>query len=102
MGYIKVAKIKDIKEGKVLTVHAKFGRIGLTKIGKEIFAFQDRCTHDDGPLSGGTISKEVISCPRHGACFNLKSGRVLKMPATEDIETYPVKITGEDLEIDPG
>ena len=83
-----------------MTVHTRAGRIGLTRLDGGVVAFEDVCTHDDGPLAGGALNGEVITCPRHGAQFNLRSGEALKMPATESIETFPVRVNGEDVEVD--
>ena len=100
MGYVKAAGESEIIEGEVKTVHTKYGRIGLTRVNNEICAFEDVCTHDDGSLAGGELNGEVITCPRHGAQFNIKTGAVLKMPATEDIEVYPVRVNGADVEVE--
>ena len=100
MAFIRLAKISEVREGEVLSVETDIGSVGLTRIGEEILAFQNLCTHDDGPLDGGKLDGETISCPRHGACFNIRDGAVLRMPATEAIETYKVRVTGEDVEAD--
>lgn len=100
MSFLKLATIDQIKEGQLLSVPTRFGRIALTRKGADILAFQDVCTHDDGTLSGGTISGDEIECPRHGACFNMRTGKVTRMPATEDIDVFPVRISGSDVEVD--
>ncbi len=102
MAYIKVGNESEIVEGKALTVRTKQGRIGLTRINGEIRAFEDVCTHDDGPLADGDIEGEEIICPRHGARFNMCTGKVTKMPATEDIEVYPIRVTDGVVEVDMG
>ena len=100
MGYIRVAGTSEIEEGAVRTVETPAGRLALTRLGNEILAFEDVCTHDDGPLAGGTIVGEVVTCPRHGAQFNVRTGAVLRIPATQRIETYPVRVVGSDVEVD--
>lgn len=102
MEFIKAGKLESIKEGEVTSVETRIGRIGLTRIKDEILAFQDGCTHDDAPLNEGELEGEEITCPRHGAVFNIRSGEALQMPATEDIEVYPVRINGDDVEVDIG
>ncbi len=100
MGYIRVAEASEVTEGTVITVQTKAGRIGLTRLGGELVAFQDVCTHDDGPLAGGRIEGDVITCPRHGAQFNMRTGAVLRIPATEPIEVFPARINGNEVEVD--
>ena len=100
MSYIKTCRADEIAEGRITAVQTKRGRIGLTRIGDEILAFEDICTHDDGPLGEGALEGEVITCPRHGAQFNIRTGAALKMPATEDIETFAVRISGDHVEVD--
>ena len=99
MSYLKVARAAEVTEGRLMSVSTRFGRIALTRIGDEVLAFQDACTHDDAPLDGGELEGEVIECPRHGARFNMRTGKCLRMPATEDIETYEVRLNGEDVEV---
>ncbi|MBI3396452.1 MAG: non-heme iron oxygenase ferredoxin subunit [Spirochaetia bacterium] len=100
MGFVKIATVDQIPEGRLLSVQTRLGRVALTRIGTEILAFQDVCTHDDGTLSGGCIEGDIVECPRHGAKFNIRSGEVLQMPATENIETFPVRTNGPDVEVD--
>lgn len=100
MSYIRVASASEIVEGSIKTVYTQAGRLGLTRVAGEILAFEDVCTHDDGPLAGGTIEGEVVTCPRHGAKFNMRTGAVLRMPATEDIETFVVRVQGDEVEVD--
>lgn len=100
MSYEKVAAASEIVEGSVRTVQTRIGRLALTRLGSDIVAFEDVCTHDDGPLAGGEVSGEVITCPRHGAQFNMRTGAVLRIPAREPIDTFPVRVVGADVEVD--
>ncbi|MCB1309894.1 MAG: non-heme iron oxygenase ferredoxin subunit [Leptospiraceae bacterium] len=99
MSFIKVAKTSDVSENRMTCVNTRHGRIALTRIGDELFAFENTCTHDDGSLDGGEIQGETVSCPRHGALFNIRTGAVERMPATEPIEVFEVRVSGEDIEI---
>ena len=98
--YIKVCKDDEIAEGKVKTVVTRNGRVSLVRLNGEVCAFEDVCTHDDGPLGDGELDGEEIICPRHGARFNMRTGAATKMPATEGIEVYPVRANGNEIEID--
>ena len=100
MGYVKVADASQVVEGQISTFHTRAGRIALTRVGVEVLAFEDVCTHDDGPLAGGTIAGEVVTCPRHGAQFNMRTGAVLKAPATEPLETFPVRTIDGEIQVE--
>jgi 3-phenylpropionate/trans-cinnamate dioxygenase ferredoxin subunit len=95
----KVCKLNEIIEGKVISKLTPYGPIGLTKLNGKVIAFQDECTHDGSPFDDAKIdllTREII-CPRHGARFNLDTGKVTKLPATEDIEIYQVEIINDEV-----
>ena len=71
----------------------------LTNIAGEFYAIENVCSHDGGELSGGEICGAEITCPRHGACFNLKTGAVLSAPAFENIRTYPVRVVDNMVQV---
>ena len=71
----------------------------LVNIEGEFFAIENRCSHDDGDLSSGEICDAEITCPRHGARFNLKTGAVLSPPAFENIATYPVRVVDNMVQV---
>jgi len=62
-------------------------------------AIEDVCTHDGGVLTGGAVKGDQIVCPRHGARFSIKTGAVLSPPAYEDVQTFPVRIEGEIVQL---
>jgi 3-phenylpropionate/trans-cinnamate dioxygenase ferredoxin subunit len=64
-----------------------------------IIAISDLCSHDNGPLGDGEVDGEVITCPRHGARFNLKTGKALSLPAVENIPVFPTRIRNDQIEI---
>jgi 3-phenylpropionate/trans-cinnamate dioxygenase ferredoxin subunit len=68
--------------------------IGVYNCGGELYAIEDRCSHDDGPLCEGEWEEDRcrVICPRHGSAFDLASGRPLSLPAFEPVATYPVHI----------
>lgn len=100
MSFVSIANEADLPEGKLLSCATRHGRIALARVQGQIYAFQDLCTHDDGPLVGGELHDHCIECPRHGARFDIRTGAVLQMPATEDIEVYPVRVTDGRIEVD--
>ncbi|MBI4370108.1 MAG: non-heme iron oxygenase ferredoxin subunit [Elusimicrobia bacterium] len=94
----RLSKLSEMKEGapQIATI-ANDQRIAFVLWQGQIYAFEDRCSHDDGELAGGAILNCQIECPRHGARFDLKSGKATRMPAIAPIRTYPVEVSGDDV-----
>jgi 3-phenylpropionate/trans-cinnamate dioxygenase ferredoxin subunit len=97
--FIAVAKIDEIEEGQVKVVRVADAPVGITKVEGEFFAFADVCTHDDGPVAEGELDEYTIECPRHGAKFDVRTGRVLQLPAVVPIPVYAVKIDGDVIQV---
>jgi 3-phenylpropionate/trans-cinnamate dioxygenase ferredoxin subunit len=64
----------------------------LIHVGGQFFCIDDVCTHDGGPLSDGKLDDHTIACPRHGAKFDIRNGKALTMPATEDTAAHQVEV----------
>jgi len=77
---------------KIVTVGSLM--IGVYNCGGELYAIEDRCSHDDGPLCEGDWELDTctVICPRHGSHFDLRSGRPLSLPAYQPVATYPVRV----------
>ena len=95
--FVAVAKLGEIEEGQVKVVRAGDVPIGLTKVEGELFAFADVCTHDDGPVAEGELDEYIIECPRHGAKFDIRTGKVRQLPAVTPIPVYAVKVEGDTV-----
>ena len=95
--FVTVATIDEVEEGKVMVVRVGEAPIGLTKVEGEFFAFADVCTHDDGPVAEGELDEYIIECPRHGAKFDIRTGRVKQLPAVTPIPVYAVKVEGDSV-----
>jgi 3-phenylpropionate/trans-cinnamate dioxygenase ferredoxin component len=92
---LEVSPADEFPPGTVKLVVAGPGHIvGVYNCGGELYAIEDRCSHDDGPLCEGDWDEETcrVVCPRHGSAFDLASGRPMSLPAYEPVETYPVRI----------
>ena len=87
---LPVAKVTDLEDGRTKVVQVDDYRIAICKVGSEVFAIEDVCTHDYGPLGGGRLDGHAIECPRHGARFDVRDGKVLRMPAAAGVKTFPV------------
>jgi len=73
--------------------------VALFNVGGELLAVEDVCTHDGAPLADGDVEGEVITCPRHGARFSLRSGEVLAPPAYEPLPCYEVRVVDGWIEV---
>jgi 3-phenylpropionate/trans-cinnamate dioxygenase ferredoxin component len=95
--FVAVAKASEIEEGVVKVVRVGEAPIGLTKVEGEFFAFADVCTHDDGPVAEGELDEYIIECPRHGAKFDIRTGKVKQLPAVTPIPVYAVQVEGDTV-----
>jgi 3-phenylpropionate/trans-cinnamate dioxygenase ferredoxin subunit len=89
---IRVGPVDEIPEGGVKIVQSGSLFVGVYRIDGELYAIEDRCSHDDGPLCEGERYGFEIECPRHGSHFDLRTGAVLSLPATEDVEVFSVVV----------
>src|SRR6187200_3014578 len=79
--FVSVAKTSDLSDPGQLLVEVEDRIVVLFKVGGEYFCIDDVCTHDGGPLSEGRLDNHAIACPRHGAKFDIRTGKALTMPA---------------------
>jgi len=89
--WTQVASTSELSQGKTRLVHVGNQRVLLCRSDLGLSAIEDVCTHDDGPLGDAPLSGHEITCPRHGAKFDVMTGKVLCMPAIFPIKTFPVK-----------
>lgn len=95
--FTKVAQIKDIPEGKSACIELNRKMIAIFNVSGKFYAIDDPCTHASGPLSDGELNGSIVTCPWHGATFDVTSGKVLSGPAGEDVKSYQVQVKGEDI-----
>ena len=97
-GFVEVAVIADVPEAGSHLVEVDDVRIALFNLNGEIYAIEDRCTHDGGPLVEGTIVNGCdVKCPRHGARFDIRTGAALSMPAFAPTGTFAVRVEGDKI-----
>ncbi len=75
-------------------------RILLSNVGGKIYATQNDCGHQRASLSRGTLDGNIVTCPLHGAKFDVRTGAVLGPPAQRGVKSYAVKVTGREIEIE--
>lgn len=90
--FVEVARVEDIPPGERLFHEFDYETVIILNVDGEFYCIADLCSHDDGPLEDGPLNGHSIECPRHGACFDLRTGAVLALPATAAIPTYDVKV----------
>ena len=95
-----VARKSEIADGATKRVDVNGQSVLLCNVAGEIFAIEDVCTHDGGPLDEGELMGDRIMCPRHGALFDVTSGAALTLPAVVPLPTYPVRIEGDAIYVD--
>src|SRR5579863_1850850 len=86
--FIKIAEVDDIKEGRLMPMEVDGELVCLTKVDGTVYAFTDNCTHISGPLNEGEVDGPVLTCPWHLAQFDVRTGKVLRGPARQDLMTY--------------
>jgi 3-phenylpropionate/trans-cinnamate dioxygenase ferredoxin subunit len=100
MAEIDVCPLDELLPGTVRIVEAgRLLTIGVYNCDGELFAIEDRCSHDDGPLCEGDFdcAERVAVCPRHGARFDIETGRALTLPAYIAVETFPVRVREDGM-----
>jgi metal-sulfur cluster biosynthetic enzyme/nitrite reductase/ring-hydroxylating ferredoxin subunit len=95
--FVRVAKTSDLTDPGQLLLEVDERIVVLFRVGGQYFCLDDVCTHDGGPLSEGKLENHAIACPRHGAKFDIRSGKALTMPATVDTAAHEVKVEGDDI-----
>lgn len=99
--FVAVATTGEIPTGKMKKIVVVDRPILLANVDGTIYAVDDTCTHEDSSLYLGCLKGELVSCTLHGSRFNVRTGKPMEEPATEALQTYPVKIDGENVLINP-
>jgi len=90
--YLEIAPASELPSGERLFVEIAGKPIVIFNIAGQFFSIADVCSHDDGPVGEGDLEGYNITCPRHGAEFDVRTGQVMSMPAVVDIPAYPVRV----------
>ena len=97
--YYPVCEENALPIGERLFIEINHEPIVIINQDGKLFAIGDVCTHDNGPVGDGEIEEGSIICPRHGARFEIATGKALTLPAVEDIPSYVVRIISGQIEI---
>ena len=95
--FIKALATTDLPAGKTTAVEVNGKKIAVFNIDGTFYAIDDTCTHRGGSLSEGEVDGTVVTCPLHGAEFDVTNGQVLGSPAPRGVTSYEVKVEGGDV-----
>ena len=90
--FMHVASAAELPPGGVTVITAGGRSIAVFNVEGAFYAIDDSCTHEYAPLSPGTRVGEIVTCPKHGSRFNVRTGGVLSLPAVVPVNIYPVKV----------
>ena len=99
---IDIGSLSELPPGTMKLVECEDLEIGVFNCNGEIYAIEDRCSHDNGPLVEGTLDQEkcTVECPRHGSEFDLRTGKPVTLPAYVPVETFPVIVEGDQIKVE--
>ena len=99
---IDICAIGELPPGGMKLVEWEDLEIGVFNCNGEIYAIEDRCSHDNGTLVEGTLDQDrcTVECPRHGSEFDLKTGKPITLPAYVPVETFPVLVEGDQIKVE--
>ena len=95
--FVRVASRDEIPPGSKRLAEVDGRPIAVFNIDGNFYAIDDVCTHDGGPLAEGDLEGVEIKCPRHGARFDVRTGKALCLPAFEPVTTHRAEARGEDV-----
>jgi len=95
--FVKVARVTEIPNGSVKNYSIEGSNIVICNVDGSFYAIADLCSHDGGPLGEGELFDHQIECPRHGARFEIRTGKPMCLPAVTPIPAYPLQIRGDEV-----
>jgi nitrite reductase/ring-hydroxylating ferredoxin subunit len=97
---VRVANVKDVATGQIRAFDVAEMKVDVANADGHLYAFDDTCTHRGCSLRAGTLDRTTVTCPCHGSQFDVRSGAVVRGPATRPVRSRSVQIAGEDLLIE--
>jgi 3-phenylpropionate/trans-cinnamate dioxygenase ferredoxin subunit len=89
---LEIGELDTLPRDRGIRVNVGEERIAMFRIGDEVFAIGDRCSHAEASLAEGEVFDHEVECPRHGSEFDLRTGEALSLPATRPVPIYPVSV----------
>ena len=94
---LKVAEVGELKAGECKTVGVDGQTLALFNVDGTFYAIDNTCSHVGGPLGDGALIGNEVTCPLHGAQFDVTCGKALSGPARGDVKSFPVSLEGDDV-----
>ena len=100
MAFVKIGKTSEVPAGTVKVYEMDDRAIAVCNVDGQFFAIDDLCTHDEASFGQGYLEGCEIECPRHGARFDVTTGRATALPGVVPVDTFSVRVEGDDIELD--
>jgi 3-phenylpropionate/trans-cinnamate dioxygenase ferredoxin component len=99
---IAVCSVAELEPGQMRLVEHGDRKIGVFNCEGTLYAIEDRCSHDDGPLAEGEFDQATctVECPRHGSLFDLTTGRPKTLPAFRPVQTFPIAVEDDTITLE--
>ena len=97
--FVTVGKTSELSPGQSKTVQVGGVSVAVFNVGGTYYAIEDTCSHVGGPLSEGEVDGTTVTCPWHGAQFDLATGKALTPPASAGVKSYSVQVQGDDVKV---
>ena len=95
--FVRACALSDLRTDEALQVDVEGTEVAVVRVGQEVFAIRDECSHANIPLSEGDVEDCSIECWLHGSRFDLRTGAAINLPANVPVPTYPVRVEGNDV-----
>lgn len=99
MGYLKVTTVSEIAPGQAMMFQINEAIVSIFNVDGKFYAVDDRCPHRGAPLSEGVVNGTTVTCPWHGAKFDVTNGKLVS-GAQWSLKTYPLKVDGDEIWLD--
>lgn len=96
-GWVRILSLGELPAGTGVRVETTGHRVAVFRVGAEVYAVGDRCSHAEASLAEGEVFDTEVECPRHGSAFDLRSGEPCSLPATRAVPVYEVKVEGGEV-----
>ena len=97
--FVKVASLSELPEGTGKAVEVNGKTVALFNVNGKVYATDNTCLHQGGPLGEGMLEDDVVTCPWHMWQYNVKTGENLEDSMLK-VDTYPVRVSGDDVEVE--
>ena len=101
--HVTICRLDELPPGAMRLVELDGRKIGVFHADDgELYAIEDRCSHDDGPLAEGEFDADActVECPRHGSLFDLRTGRPKTLPAFQPVETFDARVENGEVKLE--